>query len=65
MAELFDDEWMKTFQGIWNADPGLKDALAEIGFNSVILQIRFEWFSLASVFPILILILLAAIRWLL
>ena len=36
MAELFDDEWMKSFQGIWNADPGLKDALAEIGFNSVI-----------------------------
>jgi hypothetical protein len=36
MADLFDDEWMKTFQSIWNAEPGLKDALAEINFNSVI-----------------------------
>lgn len=36
MAELFDDEWMKSFQTIWNSDPGLKDALAELGFNSVI-----------------------------
>lgn len=36
MADLFDDEWMKSFQGIWNADPALKDALAELGFNSVI-----------------------------
>ena len=36
MADLFSDEWMKSFQEIWNADPGLKDALAEIGFNSVI-----------------------------
>jgi hypothetical protein len=36
MAELFDDEWMKSFQSIWNADPALKDALAELGFNSVI-----------------------------
>ncbi|MCU7837232.1 MAG: SCP-2 sterol transfer family protein [gamma proteobacterium symbiont of Taylorina sp.] len=36
MADLFSDEWMKSFQTIWNADPGLKDALAEIGFNSVI-----------------------------
>jgi len=36
MADLFSDEWMKSFQEIWNADPGLKDALAEISFNSVI-----------------------------
>ena len=36
MADLFDDEWMKSFQTIWNADPGLKDALAEIDFNTVI-----------------------------
>jgi len=36
MADLFNDEWMKSFQAIWNADPKLKDALAEIGFNSVI-----------------------------
>ncbi|MCN4145225.1 MAG: SCP-2 sterol transfer family protein [Thiohalomonas sp.] len=36
MAELFDDEWMKSFQSIWNGEPALKDALAELGFNSVI-----------------------------
>ncbi|MFK5893874.1 MAG: SCP-2 sterol transfer family protein [Pseudomonadota bacterium] len=36
MADLFSDEWMKSFQGIWNDDPDLKDALAEINFNSVI-----------------------------
>ncbi len=36
MADLFSDEWMKSFQAIWNAEPALKDALAEIGFNSVI-----------------------------
>ena len=36
MADLFSDEWMKSFQAIWNADPELKDALAELGFNSVI-----------------------------
>ncbi len=36
MADLFNDDWMKSFQDIWNNDPGLKDALAEIGFNSVI-----------------------------
>lgn len=36
MADLFDEEWMKSFQSIWNAEPALKDALAELGFNSVI-----------------------------
>ena len=36
MAELFSEEWMQSFQGIWNAEPELKDALAEIEFNSVI-----------------------------
>ena len=36
MADLFSDEWMKSFQDIWNADPELKDALAEIEFSSVI-----------------------------
>ncbi len=36
MADLFSDEWMKSFQEIWNSDPELKDALAEISFNSVI-----------------------------
>lgn len=33
---LFDDAWMKGFQDQWNAEPALKDALAQIGFNSVI-----------------------------
>ena len=36
MAELFSEEWMSSFQLIWNEDPELKDALAEIDFNSVI-----------------------------
>ena len=36
MSDLFDDAWMKSFQEIWNNDPDLKDALAEISFNSVI-----------------------------
>jgi hypothetical protein len=36
MAELFSDEWMKSFQQQWNAEPELADALAAIGFDSVI-----------------------------
>ncbi len=36
MSDLFNDAWMKSFQEIWNNDPDLKDALAEISFNSVI-----------------------------
>ena len=36
MAELFSDEWMKQLKDAWNADPEVKDKLAEIGFNSVI-----------------------------
>jgi len=36
MADLFSDEWMKSFQSVWNSEPELKDALAEISFNSVI-----------------------------
>lgn len=36
MAELFSSEWMTGFMGQWNAEPTLSDALAEIGFNSVI-----------------------------
>ena len=36
MSELFDDQWMKSFQSIWNSEPELKDALAELSFNSVI-----------------------------
>lgn len=33
---LFSDEWMKKFQQEWNNEPELSDALAKIGFNSVI-----------------------------
>jgi hypothetical protein len=36
MAELFSDAWMKSFMKQWNAEPELSDALAQIGFNSVI-----------------------------
>lgn len=36
MADLFSDEWMKGFMEQWNAEPELADALAEIGFGSVI-----------------------------
>ncbi len=36
MAELFSAEWMNQFKDAWNADPEVKDKLAEIGFNSVI-----------------------------
>jgi len=36
MSELFSPEWMEGFMGRWNAEPGLSDALAEIGFNSTI-----------------------------
>jgi len=36
MADLFSDEWMKGFMEHWNAEPELSDALAQIGFNSVI-----------------------------
>lgn len=36
MAELFSDEWMKKFMELWNAEPGLSDALAKINFNSTI-----------------------------
>jgi putative sterol carrier protein len=34
--ELFSDAWMKQLQDAWNGEPEVKDALAEIGFNSVI-----------------------------
>lgn len=33
---LFDDAWMKGYQAQWNSEPALKDALAQINFNSVI-----------------------------
>jgi hypothetical protein len=36
MSELFSEEWMQSFQQQWNAEPELSDALAGIGFNSVI-----------------------------
>lgn len=36
MAELFTEEWMQAFASHWNAEPELSDALAQIGFNSVI-----------------------------
>jgi hypothetical protein len=36
MADLFSDEWMKSFQDAWNNEPSLSDALAKIDFNSVI-----------------------------
>lgn len=36
MAELFTEEWMQNFASHWNAEPELSDALAQIGFNSVI-----------------------------
>lgn len=37
MAEpLFSDAWMKQLKDAWNSEPEVKDALAAIGFNSVI-----------------------------
>jgi len=36
MAELFSAEWMNSFMDQWNNEPELADALAEIGFVSVI-----------------------------
>ena len=36
MAALFSDEWMKQLKDAWNAEPEVKDKLAEIGFSSVI-----------------------------
>ncbi|NOY67285.1 MAG: SCP-2 sterol transfer family protein [Gammaproteobacteria bacterium] len=36
MAELFSDEWMKSFMEKWNAESGLSDKLAAINFNSAI-----------------------------
>jgi hypothetical protein len=36
MADLFTDEWMKTYMDAWNNEPALSDALAKIDFNSVI-----------------------------
>ena len=36
MAELFSEECMNQLKDAWNADPEVKDKLAEIGFSSVI-----------------------------
>ena len=36
MADLFSNEWMKSFMEQWNAEPELSDALAKINFSSVI-----------------------------
>lgn len=36
MAELFSEEWMNQLKDAWNAEPDVRDKLAEIGFSSVI-----------------------------
>jgi hypothetical protein len=36
MPELFSADWMNELKDQWNNAPDVKDALAEIGFNSVI-----------------------------
>jgi len=36
MPELFTNDWMNALKDEWNNEPAVKDALAEIGFNSVI-----------------------------
>ncbi len=34
MAELFSDEWMKSYMEEWNSEPDLSGALERISFNS-------------------------------
>jgi len=34
MADLFSDEWMKSFMEQWNAEPELAEKLSAIEFNS-------------------------------
>lgn len=36
MSALFSDDWMVDFGNAWNDEPELGDALAKIGFSSVI-----------------------------
>jgi len=36
MAELFSADWMNQLKDAWNAEPEVKDRLAEINFSSVI-----------------------------
>ncbi len=36
VADLFSDEWMKSYQAAWNNEPGIASELEKIGFNSKI-----------------------------
>ncbi len=36
MSVLFTAEWMNELKEAWNAEPEVKDKLADIGFNSII-----------------------------
>jgi len=36
MSELFSEEWMKSYQAVWNGEPGIANDLEKIGFNSII-----------------------------
>ena len=36
MAELFSDDWMKSYMEAWNQDDEITKPLAEIGFKSTI-----------------------------
>jgi len=36
MSEMFSAEWMNRYKDVWNQEPDLAGALAQIGFNSVI-----------------------------
>ncbi len=36
MAELFSSDWMNELKDAWNAEPEVRNKLADIGFNSVI-----------------------------
>ena len=36
MAELFSANWMNELKDAWNAEPEVKEKLADIGFDSVI-----------------------------
>jgi hypothetical protein len=36
MAEMFSDDWMKSYQTAWNTEPELAGALEKIAFNSTI-----------------------------
>ncbi len=36
MSELFSEEWMKSYQNVWNAESGIAADLEKIGFNSTI-----------------------------